>query len=220
MKNESKEFAYILLEKIGRAKHVVEVGAYKPEHLICLPLIFDTNCRVQLIEPNPKGIKELRKYFSNFSNIEIYECAVSDTKEKLTLIVPDITKNNPDAEASAFLGQQDSSPYRSREAHGQVEKLTPIVVAAETWDNFDDGTIDGLVVDTEGSEWTVIKQLKSRPKVICIEMEGPCGYKNPNYNKIISWMNDNDYDLYRIEKVRCLEGEVPTDYIYIRNDLK
>jgi FkbM family methyltransferase len=217
MRNESREFAYVLMERIGRPKHIVEVGAFKSDHIVSLPFIYDRKCRIQLIEPNPHSLAELQQAFSGFSNVKIHGCAIAESDGELTLLVPRVEEGNPDAEASAFVSALPSSPYMRRKACGPTEDVTPVVVPAVTFDKFDDGTIEGLMVDTEGAEWYVIQRLLSRPSVICVEMEGPCGYKNPNFEKITEWMRSENYRLNSIERVSRPEGEVPTDYVYTRD---
>ena len=63
------------------------------------------------------------------------------------------------------------------------------------FDEIDDGTIDLLSVDVEGSEWYVIKNLVSRPAVISVETHGAL-YSNPNLEKITGWMKNNDYIIW------------------------
>jgi FkbM family methyltransferase len=212
MLNESREFAYVLMEAVGRPKHVVEVGAFKSDHITCWPFIFDPKCRIQLIEPNPACVAELRSAYAAFPNIEIHECAVAANDGTSVLLVPQVLKSCLCADASAFTTNTPWSPYRSREAAGKIERLTATKVKALTFGHFDDGSIQGLTIDTEGSEWFVLAHLKSRPAVICVEMEGPDQYRNPFYDQIDAWMKTHGYAQHSVEHV----GVVPTDYVYVR----
>ena len=207
------------MEKVGRPKQVVEIGAYLSQHLVCLPFVHDPQCRIQLIEPNPKCVRELNATFKTFANIEIYSFAIAPLAGRVNLMIPKAYGRHSAAEASAFLESLEGSPYTSREQAGFPEKLKRKAVEAVTMDRFDDGSIDGLVIDTEGSEWYALENLVSRPAVISVEMEGPSSYRNPHFDDIMNWMNSENYQLHQIESVNRPEGRVPTDYIFVRNDL-
>ena len=56
-------------------------------------------------------------------------------------------------------------------------------------------TIDLISIDAEGSEWFVIKNMKSRPTVISIETHGGM-YVNPYLGDLLNWMLENDYILW------------------------
>ena len=87
MRSESREFAYVLMERVGRPRHVVEVGAFKSEHILCCPFVFDPQCRIQLFKPNPACVRELHAAYAEFSKIEIHEYAAADTTGELTLMI-------------------------------------------------------------------------------------------------------------------------------------
>jgi hypothetical protein len=75
-----------------------------------------------------------------------------------------------------------------------VNEQDKFVVEARTFDQIDDGTIDLLSVDVEGSEWFVLKHMTSRPSVISIETHGSL-YRNPFFDQISEWMKANNYVL-------------------------
>src|SRR5690606_16182488 len=58
----------------------------------------------------------------------------------------------------------------------------------------DDGSIDLLSIDVEGSEWFVLQSLRSRPGVITLETHG-ARYRNPYITEIREWMRSNGYRL-------------------------
>lgn len=67
------------------------------------------------------------------------------------------------------------------------------LVRTETFDKYDDGTINLLVADVEGSEWFIIKHMVSRPTLICLETHGG-NYRNPYLDQINKWMEINNYE--------------------------
>lgn len=58
--SESRAFAYVVMEVIGRPKHLAEVGTFNPGHLQVLPFVFDQECRIQLFEPQSLCVEHLR----------------------------------------------------------------------------------------------------------------------------------------------------------------
>lgn len=84
-------------------------------------------------------------------------------------------------------------------------------VPGMTIDQFDDGEIDVLLADVEGSEWWCINGLKSRPKVIVLELWGQTGpgetFVNANLDKIVGWMQANGY---------AFGGRDATDGVFVR----
>ena len=94
----------------------------------------------------------------------------------------------------------------------QTDKFT---AEARLFSEIDDGTIDLLSVDTEGSEWFVIKHMTSRPAVISIETHGGM-YVNPYLDKLQQWMDDNNYVLWYKDKsdsVFVLSGTISVSFI-------
>ena len=63
-----------------------------------------------------------------------------------------------------------------------------------------------ISIDTEGSEWFVLKYMISRPKVISIETHG-AAYLNPYLREISQWMEQNDYQPWYRDK---------SDTVYVR----
>lgn len=84
-------------------------------------------------------------------------------------------------------------------------------VPGMTIDQFDDGEIDVLLADVEGSEWWCLNGLKSRPKVIVLELWGQTGpgetFINAHLDKVAAWMQDNGYDF---------GGRDATDGVFVR----
>lgn len=204
---ESREFAYVVMEIIGRPKHVVEVGTFNPGSLQVLPFVFDRECKIQLFEPQPQCIDRLKEFLGKATHVEINEVAIGEDYGQATLCVPQTRPRCPDAGSSAFL-EGVHSPYSAREEAGRPETLEQIRVEVAPLSDFDDGTIQAISIDTEGNEWPVIKTMVSRPAVIGVEIMGPMGYENQNKALIESWMQDNGYEPHLVGK---------TDVIYVRS---
>jgi hypothetical protein len=77
------------------------------------------------------------------------------------------------------------------------------------FDAIDDGSIDLLSIDVEGSEWYVLNTMRSRPTVISLETHGKT-YRNPFLPQIRWWMSRNGYRLWYMER---------SDSVYVRPTL-
>lgn len=66
-----------------------------------------------------------------------------------------------------------------------------ITVNVVTFDTLDDGQIEIFNLDCEGQEWAVLSKMKSRPKLLSVEL-----YKDhPHLSEIRAWLKDNNYEM-------------------------
>jgi hypothetical protein len=79
--------------------------------------------------------------------------------------------------ATSYIQGIAGSPANSNNAY-QPSPADLIEVEAKWFRDIDDGTIDVLQLDMEGAEWYALLTMKSKPKIITIEMEYN-KYKNP-----------------------------------------
>jgi FkbM family methyltransferase len=170
-------------------RHICEVGVFMPEMSNILDFIVKDRLRTTLVEPDPKSIAAIREYFRDFENVELLPYAVYDHHGVLELV---------QRNASTFVSTLPYSPAQINDDY-QIRKEDTFAVECRTFDELDDGTIDLLSVDTEGSEWYVVKQLVSRPAVISVETHGK-SYLNPYYSEISGWMAANGYERWWLNK--------------------
>ncbi|MDP4290084.1 MAG: FkbM family methyltransferase [Bacteroidota bacterium] len=178
--------------------HVCEVGVYLPETSNILEFTLE-GVRTTLVEPDPKSVKAIHQYFRNNKNISLFPYAVFDYNGLIEL---------SKRESSTFVTCLKSSPALVNDSYIK-NKRDNFQVECKTFDKIDDGTIDLLSIDTEGCEWYVIKNIRSRPKVISIETHGK-SYVNSFINEIKEWVEANDYVIWYKDK---------SDSVYIRNGL-
>ena len=169
-------------------KQVCEVGVFLPEMSNILDFIVKDRTRTMLVEPDPKCIGAIRTYFRDYPNMTLQPVAVYDHHGVLELV---------QREASTFVSDLPYSPAQINDRYHNI-KEDKFEVPCVTFDEIDDGAIDLLSVDTEGSEWYVLKNLKSRPKVISIETHGK-SYVNPFLKEISAWIKDNGYDRWYMD---------------------
>jgi FkbM family methyltransferase len=184
------------LSKKIRVDHVCEVGVWLPEMSNILDFIVTDRIRTTLVEPDPKSIAAIRSYFRDYSNVELLPYAAYDRHGQLDLVQRD---------ASTFVSTLPYSPAQVNDAY-RIRQEDRFTVECRRFDELDDGSIDLLSVDTEGSEWYVIRYLKSRPLIISVEMHGK-SYLNPFHSEIAAWMNAQGYGKWFMDK---------TDIVYYK----
>ena len=177
--------------------HVAEVGVYRPAASNIYDFI-QAGIRCTLVEPDPASIEHIRQCFAANQNVTLHPVAVYDTNGKLELI---------HRGASTFVANLASSPAIVNDGY-TLDHRDKFTVEATTFDRLDDGTIDLLSVDTEGSEWFVIKHMKSRPAIISLETHG-AAYVNHYLGEITAWMRQNNYRVWYKDK---------TDSVFARRD--
>ncbi len=189
MSSSTEKTLYRRLQGKGfEPEHVAEVGVYVPDTSNVYDYIMN-GVRTTLVEPDPESISRIRKSFGHLDHVTLHPVAAYDFNGPLKLA---------QRAASTFVSELDASPAIVNDGY-VVAETDEFTVESVTFDRIDDGTIDVLSVDTEGSEWFVLKHMKSRPAVISIETHG-AAYVNPHLDDIREWMRDNGYRLFFRDK--------------------
>ena len=168
--------------------HVAEVGVWHPNTSNVYQFIQD-GIKTSLVEPDPHSIKLIKEEFGKNENVTLHELALCDFNGEVELCK---------RESSTFISGLPSSPALIND-DCDVEQTDKFTAKASLFGEIDDGNIDLISIDTEGSEWFVIKNMKSRPTVISIETHGGM-YVNPYLKELLSWMDENDYTLWYKDK--------------------
>lgn len=151
-----------------------------------------------MFEPNPACVEKINTYFQDANNVEIFPFAITDYDGRVSLY---------QVGASSFLSGLKESPARINDQYIPSNK-DKVEVDARKFNEFDNGDIDLLSVDTEGGEWHVIKNMVSLPKVISIETNAG-NYINPFLNEIIDWLSAKGY---------CIWFSNKSDTVFIKNN--
>jgi FkbM family methyltransferase len=170
-------------------RHICEVGVFLPEMSNILDFIVKDRLRTTLVEPDLRSIAAIRDYFRDYNNVTLLPYAVYDRHGVLELV---------QRSASTFVSTLPYSPAQINDDY-QIREEDRFTVECRTFNELDDGTIDLLSVDTEGSEWYVVNKLVSRPAVISVETHGK-SYLNPFYREIGGWMAANGYERWWLNK--------------------
>jgi len=188
MKENYNNLLYLNLTSKGyHPSHVAEVGVWHPNTSNIYQYIID-GVKATLVEPDPHSIDLIKKKF-NAGNIKLHEVAICDFNGEVELCM---------RESSTFVSNLKSSPALVNDGCNASES-EKFIAKCVVFNEVDDGTIDLLSVDTEGSEWFVIKNMVSRPGVISIETHGGM-YKNPYLCELQEWMDTNGYKLWYKDK--------------------
>lgn len=182
-----------------KINQVVEVGLGEPRELRSRCFI-DAGIDVTLIEPHPKFYGQNLMLFGDKPNVKLFNVAIGEKNEMVDFYLN---------ESSSFIGTVDQPPTVT-DGHYDKSKGYKIKVESCVWDErFDDGKIDVALLDTEGSEYFVIKNMISRPKILGIEIICENRYRNPYLDEIQTWLEENTYKVLFI---------TTTDGYFIRGD--
>ncbi len=191
----------LLYQKVSENKftplHVAEVGVWHPETSNVFLYIKD-GIKTTLVEPDPESISFIKNAFKNSANVSLHEVALCDFNGEVDLY---------SRESSTFVSTLSSSPAIVNDI-ADLKNTDKFTAKAVLFNEIDDGTIDLISIDTEGSEWFVIKNMVSRPAVISIETHGGV-YINPYMKELENWMKNNNYNLWYKDK---------SDSIYVLQD--
>ena len=185
---EKELYKKVISKKIA-IHHVCEVGVFLPEMSNILDFIVKDRVRTTLVEPDTRSIAAIREFFRDYNNVKLLPYAVYEYHGVLELV---------QRNASTFVSTLPYSPAQINDNYA-IRQEDTFTVECRKFDELDDGSIDLLSVDTEGSEWYVLKYIKSRPLVISVETHGK-SYVNPFFKEITGWMAANGYERWWMDK--------------------
>ena len=183
---------------------VVEVGPSWPDVVAAKDIINDKeikNKEIILIEARKNVCEALEQAYKHLQNVKIINCAISRKKGIATMY---------DYNHSTFL-EGLNSPHVINQGPAGISPAKPnrgtgktFNVECDTFDAFDEGDIDILLMDMEGAEFFVIEKMISRPSLIVCETHSlnpdllDKKYINPYIDEIAQWMEEMDYSLYQL----------------------
>lgn len=194
MKMHNLEFGKIVHASGVAVKHAVEVGAHSVRYCNLGRYLLDPDVRVELFEPQPDMASRLVHDTAGM-NVEVHAVAICKTAGTCVLMQYGVGAHVKGVVAPAVANR--NLPSMVRKFGGK--QIGEIQVPCRTFDDYDDGTIDIITLDTEGAEWWAIERMQSRPAWICIEMgDEKNPYKNPFTAEINQWMRGNNYVSYGV----------------------
>ncbi len=145
-------------------------------------LFIEDGCTTDLFEPDPRCLERIRGSFGELPNVRIPPYAIHSERGRVQLYR---------AGASTFVKGLPASPALVNDSY-QPSQDDLFTAEARLFSEFDDGSIDLISIDVEGSEWFVIAHRVSRPGVISVQT-GRKRYTNPYLEQIKQWMMENGY---------------------------
>ncbi len=171
-------------QKGYQPQHVAEVGVYLPETSNIRAFI-EEGLPATLVEADPVCVAKIRDAFADFPHVRLHPVAVNDAPGTIRLYK---------REASSFIEGLAQSPATVNDGY-VIKEEDSIEIEALRFDSLDTGDIDLISIDIEGSEWFVIKHMKSRPAIISIETHGKY-YINPFLDEILDWIARENYEVW------------------------
>jgi hypothetical protein len=169
------DFAYILkLNKGIKIRTFCECGV-GPLDIAAAPEIYNQKLadKIILVEPNEE---RANLAVAAMPNADIWRVAITDSDE-----VGGTANFRVNGGSSYVEGHWSPTP-----CYGPTT-----TVKTSPFRAIDDGTIDAMVLDCEGMEWAVLKNMKSRPFFLSVEVwKG-----HPHENEIFSWLTENKYEV-------------------------
>jgi FkbM family methyltransferase len=173
-----------LKEKGYATYHICEVGVWHPK-TSNIKYYIEKDIKTLLIEPDSESIALIKKEWGDKKNLILKTFACTDFEGTI-----DLHK----AGSSSFISSCNNSPAIVNDSF-DIKSNISTKVDAKKFSSEDPGDIDLISIDTEGSEWFVIKNMLSRPNIISIETHGGY-YINPYINEIKQWMTEYNYILW------------------------
>ena len=178
--------------------HVCEVGVWHPR-TSNIKYYIEKDIKTLLIEPDLESIALIEKKWGDKKNLILKTFACTDFEGTI-----DLHK----AGSSSFVSSTNNSPAIVNDSF-DIKKNVSTKVDAKKFSSEDPGDINLISIDTEGSEWYVIKHMISRPDVISIETHGAY-YINPYIEEIKKWMGKHNYALWFKDN---------DDSVYVKKDV-
>jgi len=183
---EEREYTILELLAAFNPKNIWEIGVGQPE--LCRSQAFmPTGIPIKLFEPFYPNYKKLTEAYGSFPNVDIFNIAVFDKDGEIEF--------NHDNECSWVEGVTSPTVFFGNPPREKAK------VPCCKLSRFDHGQIDVALIDVEGSEWNVISQIVSRPRLLVMEMfmkndEQKKVYTTPGFEEIKKWLVENKYKVF------------------------
>ena len=203
----------ILDSKNGRV--VLDIGANEGQTIDWAISYFDKPL-IYSFEPTPDLFKILKKKYSDFENVKLFNIALSDFKGKANFYISKYSPTNSLLEANNNL--YDKFDKQLSKTLSSSDEIEVTVDTLENWanNNLSDKAIDLLTSDTQGNEFNVIRGgdfIRNKVKIIVFEVQYLDFYKGsiPFY-KTYELLYQNGFYLFsafggnRVNKIQLIEN--------------
>lgn len=193
LNRQTYEFVKAEIQSRNLTPHICEVGVGHPENSIGIRLAehWGTGSLV-LVDPSPTFRPQVEQAIQDrLSGLDVTHhkaavvCPPKAPSGTIDFLIPRTTEIT-DLQGAHVAGVQGTAPALVPDLEYDTH-----VVPCMTWDEIDTGQFEVLLLDMEGSEWSVISRLVSRPLVITIEMEWRAGRRHGG------WQNPHQKEIHR-----------------------
>lgn len=194
--NHENEYLKIFIKIIPKNSHVIDVGAHEGSISLFLNQLVGKKGKVYSFEPNKENLQFLYKNKCyNEANMQIFETAISNKKEKSNFIYSD------------GYGAWGSLSHHSYNTNWIDSKQLIDEVQVDTLDNIFEHInekISFIKIDTEGNELNVVlgarNILKNHCPIVCFEVNLTFwAYNNQSIDLLFNLFTQNNYILYTLQ---------------------
>lgn len=185
----------------GKPRLVAEVGVNEPDKC-SVACFLNQGVEGILVEPLPWCAEHLREAFPT---AKVIEGVVGATRGEVRLYDRGEGSWIEDVPAGSA---PDEHPRHSGIVRAEFDQQYTRAVQSYPWWSLERHDLDVLCVDTEGAEWFVIRDMRTEPKLIRLEMHFThSGWRNPYYDQICQTLAESGY-----EKI----GEDVSDILWVK----
>lgn len=153
---------------------VVDVGANTGQ-TIDLILSINPNTKIYSFEPTPDLVSGLKEKYKGYNTVEIVDIALADKKGELDFFVSEFSPTNSLLQPNTELYSKYNTTLSDTLKNGKVVKIQ--VDTLDDWfkNKKDTRIIDLMKIDTQGSEYEVLKgsidNLKMNIRAVILELQ-------------------------------------------------
>lgn len=170
-------------------RNVWEIGVGPPEFCHSASFIHQ-GIPVMLFEPVSTYYHALVDAFGHLPHVNIINVALSDHDSEALLRLSGL---------GSFVDGCASSANMAQIARGLLSDSLPAEkILCCKISHLDHGQIDVCLIDAEASEWKILSQMVSRPRIMRLEVgigNQASRYLTPNLDDIMAWIKDNHYSV-------------------------
>ena len=176
------------LRRVPKPGPIWEVSGGPLSDCITRPL-WDEGYECVITEPNPEHYADYGNATLNRDNVTFLPVAIA--------LEPGTLRLAREKSGAAYVAGA-RSPQVQRCGDAQWPERTR-TVAALPFDVLDPGNIAAMLLDVEGCEWWVLQRMKSRPRVLIVELSHD-RYSHPNEDEIREWAAQNGYQITEVKE--------------------
>jgi len=200
-----------VIEKYNvNVNHFFEAGAFNPTYSMgVMYATLNKDARISVVEPMFEYAAQLdyALFQAQIEKYAVFNVALGDSEGKTQFCVP---KKIGDRQSSAYI-KGNHCAYLSRGKFSE-DDVFEVSIDVCPMSYLDDGTIDLLTIDVEGSEYSVLNHLVSNPAIVLVELyhSPPKEFANEKIKEISDWFEKNDYVLVDV---------VEPDFLFVKRNL-